>query len=93
MEIPDKLKICGFDYTVEVRKLDDGSLFGMHILSECKILIADDIKTVQKTEHTFMHEIFHAVDIAIGTDLNEKQIGALSRALYQVLKDNNLLKE
>lgn len=92
MKIPEKLNICGFKYTVEIRELDDNSLFGQHDLAKCRILIANDVKERQKQEQTLIHEIFHAINIAVGTELEENKVAALSRALYQVLNDNDLFK-
>ncbi len=93
MKIPKKLNICGFKYTVEIREIDDSNLYGQHNLSRCKILIANDVVSKQKQEHTLIHEILHAVDVAVGADLKEKQVTVLSRGLYQVLAENKLLKE
>lgn len=93
MKIPKKLNICGFEYTIEIREIDDANLYGQHCLTKLRILIANDVKSKQKQEHTLLHEILHAIDVAVGTNLTEEKVGALSRALYQVLKENNLLKE
>ena len=92
MEIPKKLNICGFEYTVEIREIDDSNLYGQHNLTKCQILIANDVTSKQKQEQTLIHEILHAIDCAVGTKLDEEQITALSRALYQVLKENSLLR-
>ncbi len=92
MEIPKKLNICGFEYTVEIREIDDSNLYGQHCLTKLRILIANDVESKQKQEHTLIHEVLHAIDIAVGTNLKEEKIAALSRALYQVLKENNMLK-
>ncbi len=93
MKIPKKLNICGFEYTVEIREIDNNDIFGQHNQTRCQILIAADGVNKQKKEQTFIHEILHAIDCAVGVDLKEKQVTTLSRGLYQVLKDNNLLKD
>ena len=93
MKIPNKLNICGFEYTIEIREIDDSDLWGQHNLNKCRIIIANDVVSKQKKEQTFLHEILHAIDAAVGTGLKEEQVIALSRALYQVLNDSKLFKE
>ena len=45
---------------------------------------------VSRQEETLLHEILHALDAALSTDLKEKQVHQLSEGLYQVLKPYGL---
>ena len=105
MKIPKKVKVAGFDWTV-VKNTDvqrdvtrEGNCYGSTHHTTQKFFIDPDI-TLQKTEHTFLHELLHAIwfhyglskNKALGPDLEEIVIDSLSNGLYQVLKDNNLLK-
>ena len=58
----------------------------LHGLNE--IRINKDYSKDDKAE-TLIHEILHAIDIYIGSDLSEEQITGLSNMIFQVLKDNN----
>jgi hypothetical protein len=105
MKIPNKVKIAGFTWTVE-KNVDvqrdvtrEGNCYGStHHVSQ-KIFVDPDI-TEQKTEHTFIHEVLHAIWFHYGLSKNksftpdqeELVVDSLSNGLYQVLKDNNLLK-
>ena len=102
MKIPKKIKIRAFVYTVTENQdvANEGNVFGSTHLRRQKIFI-EPSETQQKKEHTFIHEIIHAVWNQIGLNtrvnkdnpkLEEEIIDGLSHGLYQVLKDNNLLK-
>jgi len=95
MKIPKKLKICGLDYTVELRKdfqIKEG-LSGQHQATQCKIILQNNDYNKQVIEQTFFHELLHAIDDNYNNSgLDENQVNALSNGIYQVLKDNNLLK-
>lgn len=100
MKIPKSVNIIGFDWAI---KLDrdvayEGNIHGStHPMSQ-KIYLDPD-NTLQKQEQTFLHEVMHAIWWQTGlnkrhTDhkIEEEIISALSSGLYQVLKDNRLLK-
>ena len=93
MKIPPKLKVLGIDYEVrrpEVVECDGDVAIGMHSGKDGFIAIKRDL-TPTMAEATFFHEIVHAVNI--GDTLSEEQVEQIARGLYQVLKDNNLLRE
>ena len=47
----------------------------------------------ERKEECFMHELIHAVDCVYNNnELEEKQVHRLSQGMYQVLKDNKLLR-
>ncbi len=84
MLIPKSIKIGAFNLEVrEVKGLaDDGSLSG-----EGTILINKDLSPKEK-ELTLFHEIIHCIN----PGFTEKEVEWISRALYQVFKDNNFIK-
>ena len=93
MKIPPKLKVLGIDYEVrrpEVVECEGEVAIGMHSGKDGFIAIKRDL-TPTMAEATFFHEIVHAVNI--GDTLSEEQVEQIARGLYQVLKDNNLLRE
>jgi len=94
MNIPDKLKIFGHEYEVVVNdEVKTGnSDFGSHWLKYGKIWINSDI-TQHQQESTLIHEILEAINAHLRLDLDHKQIFALETGLYQIIKDNGLLKE
>jgi len=92
MKIPKKIKICGYDFKVKDHHFEAGTHFGLLKYQSLTIYIEKDAKQ-QVREEAFIHEIIHGIDYATGKELDEDKISALSRALYYVLKDNNLLKE
>jgi len=94
MNIPDKLKIFGHEYEVVVNdEVKTGnSDYGIFSLKHCKISINSEIAHFQK-ESTLIHEILEAINAHLRLDLDHKQIFALETGLYQILKDNGLLKE
>jgi hypothetical protein len=101
MIIPTKLKIQGFDWQVEESKdvSSEGNCFGSTHSHSQKIFI-DPTTTTQKKEHTVIHEIMHAIYWQTGLGIRYKEqkileeeiVSAISHGLYQVLKDNDLLK-
>lgn len=100
MKIPTKIKIAGFTYKVTNNKkiADHSSSFATTVNSQQEINVGKGFP-IQKQEQTFLHEILHAVWFCYGlkeTGFDSKQeehiVDALSNGLYQVLKDNRLLK-
>lgn len=101
MKIPSKIRIIGFEWKVKEDKdvAYEGAIHGAtHTMSQTIFL--EPANTVQKQEQTFLHEIMHAIWWQTGLgkrysekrELEEEVISALSNGLYQVLKDNDLLK-
>lgn len=104
MIIPEKLKIIGFDWTVEKNdKSKDvtyqGSCYGSTHQGTQKIFLNPD-DPIQKSEQVLIHEIMHAIWWQMGLnerykkekDIEEEVITTISQGLYQVLKDNDMLK-
>jgi len=96
MKIPNKIKIGGFYYKVEKRKSNDkeknSNNWGITYHSDKLILIDKDINEQQQIQ-TFFHEILHCIDVIYNSrQLTEESIERLSQGIYQVLKDNRLLK-
>lgn len=99
--MPKTLKIGGFIWEVKEDKnvSTEGNAFGStHPISQ-KIFLEPG-GTTQKQEETLIHEIMHAVWWQSGLStrfkdnpkIEEEVISALSMGIYQVLKDNDLLK-
>ena len=94
MKIPKVVKIGGHSYQVIVRDRDrkDGqTALGSHNARITTIWIDNQLSKSQQ-ESTFLHEIIEAINYANLLGLNESQISSFEHNLYQVLKDNNLLK-
>ena len=101
MKIPKKLKIGGFIW--EIKNNEEVNLeanaFGSTHFRKQKIFI-DPTETQQKKEQCLIHEVFHAIWWQTGLleryketkEKEEEIIQALSNGLYQVLKDNKLLR-
>lgn len=102
MKILKSVKVGGLVYEV-VESADianEGNVWGSTHMKKQKIFLDPDEKD-QKKEQTFLHEIMHAVWEGAGLNaryskdqpkLEEEIICALSHGLFQVLKDNDLLK-
>lgn len=57
-----------------------------------QIVVSLDLKP-RMAVHTYIHEFLHAVSEEYEANLTEKQVLALEKALYFVLKPGNLFKE
>jgi Zn-dependent peptidase ImmA (M78 family) len=89
MNIPKKLKIGGHEFLIKLEhnsKLGDGSC-GLCDRDTNTIIINADLHKSQQ-EATLIHEIFHAMN----WELEEEILESLAQQLYQVFKDNNLLR-
>ena len=88
MKIPKKLKIGGHLIKVrEMEMVDDISCSGDSSYVNGEIRLNRELKQSQK-EASLIHEIFHFINTTINHDL----LDSLSEQIYQVLKDNKLLK-
>lgn len=86
MKIPKQLKIGGHVYKVLLKDLDK-SVCGDS--DRVKNLIRIDSNFPQnQREVTLIHEILHCIN----NEFNHALLDSLAEQLYQVLKDNNLLK-
>ncbi len=92
MEIPQTIKIGGHLITVkEVEDLDNEDNMGRWIIDKNEIQIEKNMPQSQK-ETTLIHEILEAIVGMNDLKLEHRIISLLETSLYQVLKDNNLLK-
>lgn len=90
MEIPKQLKVGGHLFQVIIEKkseLGENDL-GMTDKTKNIIYISEELSESQKYS-TLIHEIFHIINATLEHNL----LDSLSEQLYQVLSDNNLLKE
>lgn len=89
MKIPNKLKIGGHLYAVvKVPKNDlQSESVGCAATSSNKISISLD-QTHDQQEATLIHEILHAINATIDHTL----LDSLAEQIYQVLKDNKMLR-
>ena len=101
MMIPKKLKIIGFEWQIKESQeiADEGACFGS-THTQSQTIYLEKRALTQKKEQVLLHEILHALWWQQGLsqrftkqkEIEEEIITTLSQGLYQVLKDNNLLK-
>lgn len=98
MEIPKKIKVNGIDYEIELveefkDELHEGAEYrGKVLFKENKIMLLNSYQTDDKFR-TLLHEALHILEDDYKMELSEDTIRRIVSGLYQVLKDNNLLKE
>lgn len=95
MSLPEKVKISGIDYKIEVaehRPADDegGVLLGEITYHHAAIYINED-QSEQMRQATLIHEIVHGILHHMGSELNdnEKFVEGFSSGLHQVMRDNH----
>lgn len=89
MNIPKRLKILGHIYTIRYCDCidSDENILGQCDQEKLTIKLKNNLpETI--LEKCLLHEIFHAIN----WELTEEQIESFANSLYQVLKDNNLIK-
>ena len=97
MKIPKKVKIGAHEYKIVFRDDLDDDNFGVCRPRKLSIFIDEDVPQSQQ-EETFFHEVLHAIFSQNGLakpwepEKEERQVQILGHALYQFLKENNLLK-
>lgn len=92
MKIPKKLKIAGYEYSVEFSEdlARDKDLFGDFNGRMQRIRIEKSL-TKERQFGVLLHEIIEAIDYHYQLELEHNKIKAFETALYQVLKDNDML--
>lgn len=94
MIIPEKIKIGNYYY--DIKFVEELSLhcLGRGALLKQSIRLNSEMSK-ELTEETFLHEIIHQIlgqKSFKNEDQDEKLVDTLAAGLYQVLKDNDLLK-
>ncbi len=98
MKIPDKIKIGGIEYGVkkikigEVPPLMKNHADGQTCHNKCMIYLDIGLNE-QRMFQVFLHEIIHAIEWNNDFNSSEEYIQSMASNLYQVLKDNDLLKD
>jgi len=93
MQIPDKLKIIGKTYDVQMDATvvtDDGYACSGRHRGALSIIQINPAYPQQTQDSTLLHEILEAINNNFEMGLEHKQITTLEEALYQILKDNKL---
>jgi len=91
VKIPETVKVGPFNFTITMMKTLEE--LGCTFYDKQEIWIRDDLSEDGARE-TFFHEVLHAISLVYCNDeLSESHIRQMSIGLYQVLKDNNLLKK
>lgn len=90
MNIPEKLKIGGKHYNVEITdKLDLGNVNCSAEILYCDLKIRICPNAPEKMQADFIHEMMHGIYSHLGyTEHEEKKIDELANALYMVIQDN-----
>jgi len=89
MRIPKYIKGFGFKYPVTQKK--NYRCLGMINHRYGKIVLEKSVFH-EKKESSLLHEILHMVNCESNARMDEEQVDKIATGLYQVLKDNNLLK-
>jgi hypothetical protein len=89
MIIPKSLKIGGHIY--KIIQDDTGEDLGFTYTGKLEIHLDKEMKKSQK-EAILLHEIFHCLNTTFDKGDRHAILDSIAEQLYQVLKDNNLLK-
>lgn len=97
MKIPKEVKISGIIYDIELVDIieDDihnAEFMGRVIFKKNKIKILKSY-SIEKQFRTLLHEIIHILDEDLKIGFEENGICRLEAGLFQVLKDNNMIKD
>ncbi|MBQ8298166.1 MAG: hypothetical protein IJX77_10340 [Ruminococcus sp.] len=95
MNIPEKVKIAGYEYTVERPTepflVDNDACDGVHIFTQQKIKVAQTGNEAYQNT-VFIHELVHGIIMSYckGCDNydEEKFTEQFSKGIYQVITDN-----
>lgn len=99
MKIPEKINISGIEYEVIKTEgplvVDGDQVYGLIDYNNRKIKLDTNIQDEQGVKSTFIHEVLHGIvfdrQIDWKNDGEETIIEQLSRGLYSILKDNDLV--
>lgn len=89
MKLPSLIRVIGKPYSVELvpkTKLETADL------GECKYpeqqITIQSGQAKEQEQDTLLHEVIHAVDEAMDTDLSETQVRRMATGLLAVFHDN-----
>lgn len=90
MNIPEKIKIGGLTYTVEITdRLDLGVAHCSAEILYNDLIIRVTPQAKEKMEADFWHEVVHGILSMLGYKQHEeKRVEEFAQALYMVLQDN-----
>ena len=89
MRIPEKVKIGGLTYTVEItEKLDLGSLNCSAEIAYNALMIRVTPQAKEKMEADFLHEVLHGIFNFLGLEQDERHVEEIAQALYALIRDN-----
>ena len=90
MKIPEKIKIGGKTYAVEItNNLSLGSVNYSGEIDYSNLAIRICPSAQEKMESDFIHEMIHGIYSFLGySEHDEKKIDELANVLYAVIKDN-----
>ncbi len=93
MKIPKKIKVGGHWLRIKYSDETDG-FTGSGLRAGWKNIIVLQKEMAQsKREGVLFHELMHEIAWQMGMDLSEEAVSVISEMMYQILKDNKLLKE
>lgn len=98
MKIPQKVNIGGIIYKVKLisgtpkNDLQERNYLGRIDHCKCEITLEKDADK-QVIESTFIHEIAHGLEYKFKMEIAEDDIDRIANGFYQVLKENNFLKD
>jgi hypothetical protein len=93
MNIPDKVKIGGFDYSVVRRQRvnkGDIDVVGEIFYDQCEIAIRSGIEEAPDyADMVFLHECVHGIMYAVGLEQSDEIfVERFSKGLQMFIKDN-----
>jgi hypothetical protein len=93
MKIQKSIKIGGQIWKIVYENLEEkGNTDCGDCIFKKQIICIDKEQCVGQQESTLIHEILEAINFSNDLRLEHQVISVLEASLYQVLKDNNLLK-
>jgi len=94
MKIPDRVKVGPFYYAVERPELlinhDHEHLKGESD-HQHQVLRIESTLRPRQAEEVFLHELLHAVDTFMDTEMSERQVALIARGLYMALTESGIL--
>ncbi len=95
MKIPKTIKICGHRYKIKLLKdriKEDGMENPASSFSRTNTIWIDLNQAESRIETCLLHEIIEMLNYELELKLEHRTMSELESGLYQVLKDNKLLK-